>query len=84
MPLPQQDHPHFVSFLQLPGDPLIAAMQDHAKSDPKGSLVILVGMHRPPGEERRLVRADPADQNNSRFNLLELIQGKFAASEEKE
>ena len=63
-------------------DPLVAALR-YAKSDPTGSVAILVGTHRPPGAERRLIRPDPADENNSQFNLLELIRGNFSASEEK-
>ncbi len=43
------------TLMQEHRDPLVAALR-YAKSDPTGSVVILVGTHRPPGDDGGLTQ----------------------------
>ena len=55
----------------------------HATPHACVQVLLIVGTERPKGDHRLLVKADPANANNSRFDAFKFFRGGFTLSEEK-
>ena len=73
MGIPAEDARVLLSMEEYRDMPYHAALA-YAKQDPSGAFIMLLGTQRPTGITSRY-EADPADRNNTRFSLLDLLSG---------